>query len=268
MPKVKENRIRPLCKQIKQVCLVRSQGVAYEHVNTSKNEEYEKGLKSVPLFESCLIHNKGNILGATKPHPLAQKFGSEIKIRTTPKWFTELAVFEQDEEGYPVQTGRIDTNDLKASNNRKIKTLHRFCDKYQPLYAERKVTLFFLTFTQANKARHSWSTMLKIVRKYMERIGAPVLGWVWISEVGQKTYNITKDPKDLHWHYHLAFACPRLELKGKKLNKLLKFENIWGCRTEIDFVKKNIRGYMMKYFSKNNMKVEGVRSYGISRKLK
>jgi hypothetical protein len=179
-----------------------------------------------------------------------------------------MGVFETDQEGYPVQTDTYFTDDLKGSNNRKIKTLHKFCDKYQPLYAQKKVTLFFLTFTAANKARHSWSSMLKIVRKYMERAGAPVLGWVWISEIGQKTYTITKDPKDLHWHYHLAFACPRLDLKGKRLHKLLKFENIWGCRTEINFVKKNIRGYMMKYFAKNNMKVEGVRSFGISRKLR
>ena len=268
MPKVKENKLRAHVKQIKRVCLVRKEGKVYEHYGTAKNPNYERGLKSVPLFESCLINNKGNTSGSSKAHPLSQKFGSNITIRTTPKWLTELAVFESDNEGYPVLTDRYLTDDLKGSNNRKIKTLHRFCDVYQPLYAQRKVTLFFLTFTKANKARHKWSTMLKIVRKYMQRAGAPVLGWCWISEVGQETYNKTKDPKDLHWHYHLAFACPRLDLKGKKLHKLLKFENVWGCRTEIDFVKKNIRGYMMKYFAKNNMKVEGVRSYGISRKLK
>jgi hypothetical protein len=268
MTKIKENRIRVLCKQVKKTCLVRKEGKVYEHYKTEKNPDYEKGLKSVPLFESCLIYDKGNSLGSSKSHPLSQKLGSEIKIRTTPKWLTEMGVFETDQEGYPVQTDTYFTDDLKGSNNRKIKTLHKFCDKYQPLYAQKKVTLFFLTFTAANKARHSWSSMLKIVRKYMERAGAPVLGWVWISEIGQKTYTITKDPKDLHWHYHLAFACPRLDLKGKRLHKLLKFENIWGCRTEINFVKKNIRGYMMKYFAKNNMKVEGVRSFGISRKLR
>jgi hypothetical protein len=48
----------------------------------------------------------------------------------------------------------------------------------------------------------------------------------------------------------------------------LKFEDLWGQRTEIDFVKKNIRHYMAKYFAKHNSRAIGRRSYGISRKLK
>jgi hypothetical protein len=267
MPKVKENRVREQIKRIKLACKVKIKGRSYEHHKTEKNPEYEKGLVSIP-FESCLINNKGNQKDTPKTNTLAQKMGGEIKIRTKPKWISHFAVIEPDKEGLPAWVDDYVTNDLKGSNNRKIKALHKFCDKYQPLYAQRKITLFFLTFTKANKARLPWQTMLKIVRKYMAKGGAPVLGWVWISEIGQETYNKTKKAEDLHWHYHLCLACPRIDLKGKKLHKLLKFENVWGCRTQIDFVKKNVRGYMMKYFAKNSMRAEGVRSYGISRKLK
>jgi hypothetical protein len=68
-------------------------------------------------------------------------------------------------------------------------------------------------------------------------------------------------------HYHVAIATNRVNLKGKKLPKLLQLERIWGCRTEIDFVKKNIEGYLRKYFAKNSYVAEKFRSYGISRKL-
>lgn len=246
MSKVKENVIKSHNKQVKFACRVKLSGKAYDHVHTGLNPDYEKGLKHIP-FESCLIHDKED------------KFPSKIiQIRTTPKWQTELAVFEPDSEGLPVWTESYLTNDLKARNHRKNKAISKFCGQYMPLYKKREISCFFITLTQANCSKLTIKDMTNTIVKYMNRLGWNVRGFVWVLEVSE----------ELHMHYHLAIATDRVNLKGKKLPKLLQLERIWGRRTEIDFVKKNIEGYMRKYFMKNSYVAEGFRSYGISRKLK
>jgi hypothetical protein len=246
MPKVKENRVREQIKRVKIACKVKVKGRAYEHVSTTKNPDYEAGLKDIP-FESCLIHNKEN------------KFPSQkITIRTTPKWLTHLAVLEPDEEGLPVWSENYTTNDFKARNHRKNKAITKFCAKYMPLYKSKEVSCFFITLTKANSSKVDIRTMIRVMTIYMDRLGWGVRGFVWVLEVSE----------NLHMHYHVGIATNRVNLKGKKLPKLLQLERVWGCRTEIDFVKKNIEGYMRKYFAKNSYVAEGFRSYGISRKLK
>jgi hypothetical protein len=242
MPKVREKHIRGLVKRHKRTAQIVAKGRAYEHLSTGKNPKYEAGLKDLP-FESCLIHNKCNKTG---------------KVRTAPKWLTTLAVFESDSEGYPIISGHYETDDFKASNHRKIKALDKFCSYYQPLYKQKEVTLFFLTFTQLNKAKLPWKIMIKVIREYFKRIGFPIRGFIWTLEVSE----------NLHAHYHIAIAVDRMELKGKSIPELIKFDNIWGRRTEIDFVKKNIRHYMSKYFAKHNYRIEGYRSYGKSAKYR
>jgi len=246
MPKVKENRIREQVKRVKLACKVKVKGSAYEHVKTDKNPEYESGLLSIP-FESCLIHNKED------------KFPSgKIAIRTKPKWVTHLALIKPDAEGLPVWADNYTTNDFKARNHRKNKAITKFCEKYMPLYKSKKVSCFFITLTKANSSNLTIRQMINTMVKYMNRLGWGVRGFVWVLEVSE----------NLHMHYHVGIATNRVDLKGKKLPKLLQLERIWGCRTEIDFVKKNIEGYMRKYFAKNSYVAEGFRSYGISRKLK
>jgi hypothetical protein len=55
-------------------------------------------------------------------------------------------------------------------------------------------------------------------------------------------------------------------LEGAKLPKWMKADSIWGKRTQVEFVRKNIRHYMAKYFAKHNARIEGLRSYGMSTK--
>jgi hypothetical protein len=109
--------------------------------------------------------------------------------------------------------------------------------------------------------------MSKIVIQYYKRLGINVRAHIWTAEVGTEKYDITNNPEDLHWHYHMCVATDRVNLKGAKFPELLKFDNIWGQYTDIDFVKKNIRHYMSKYFAKCSYRVIGSRSYGCSRKL-
>jgi len=215
----------------------------YQHLSTKKNPLYEEGLQSLP-FESCLIHDK------------AYKNRTGFLAQKSPKWLTDLGVWKKDSKGNLDLTEIYQTNNHKSSNFRKIKALDGFCDFYQPLWKSRKVTLLFLTFTRANHANKSWHTMVKIVKNYFERNGTPVLDYLWTSEVSENN----------HWHYHLAIAINRV--KWKEVPKRFFFERLWGQRTEINFVKKNIKYYMSKYFAKSNYRIEGLMSYGGTKNYK
>ncbi len=244
----KEVQLTETLKHHKKMLKASVYGGFYSYCSTRENPEYEQG-KRVIHFESSLIHNKSD----------------KILVETKPKWLTTLAknTWSDEFQDYGV-TEVLETNNFKSANYRKIKALDRFCSKYQPLYAEKKVTLFFMTFTGANKCR-PWKEMMGIISHYFKRTGNPVLDYVWTAEISDR----------LHFHYHLCVATKRMNLKNKKIPKLLKFDKIWGQRTEIDFVKKNVRHYMAKYFAKNNArakmfdaetgKISHVRSYGISR---
>jgi hypothetical protein len=220
----------------------------FHWLNTQKNPEYEEGLKRLS-FEPCLIHNKGNKKNAEN---------GEILVQTKPKYLTQLL-----REKYNKKTGNwddgmeiLETNSFKQANHRKIKALNKFCNKYQPLYQKKEVSLFILTFTRMNKARLSIKTMMKIVTEYFKRLGYPVRAFIWTLEVSA----------NLHAHYHVGIAVDRMNLK--KIPKQMKFNGIWGQRTEIDFIKKNVKHYLAKYFAKHNSRLEGYRSYGMSKNLK
>lgn len=239
-----------------------SNGKHYSFLSRQRNPLYDQGLIPLeignpnnPLFESCL-----NTIKSDNFRPKIDHKPKEIYVKTQPKWFTNLLEHEYDKEtGELLAKGVYQTNDFKVSNGKKIKRLDQFCSYYQPMYKERKVTLWFLTFTRANFARLEWKQMNNIIRKYFKREGIDIRGFIW-------TYEISKD---YHWHYHLCIATDRINIKGKGLPTKLKFDFLWGQRTELEFVKKDIRHYMAKYFSKCEYRLNnGSRSYGISKKLK
>ena len=184
--RVKEKHIRQLSKKVKKAALLNKNGVTYEFVSSVKNPEYEQGLKPLS-FESCLIHNKG----------------SRIYVKTKPKYLTNLAEFKTDEEGLPVLTREIETNDLKAANSRKIKAVDKWCDYWQPLYKQKKVTLFFFTLTRLNYARISINTLLKVLKTNLSRNNIRLLDYLWILEISE----------GLHCHYHLVVAIDRITFK-------------------------------------------------------
>lgn len=246
--KGKETAIRQLNKAKKDSARLNSGATLYTHNNTFLNPEYELGRKSLS-FESCLVHDKS--------HFFRYENGQKLIIKTLPKWLTNLQAWKRDQEsGEDNMVGLLQTDEFKASNYRKIKALDKFCNYYQPKYQEKEVTMLFLTFTRANYAKKDWKSMVNHIKETFKRIEIPVLGFVWTSEVSLD-YGI-------HWHYHMCIAIDRVN--WKKIPKQLKFESVWGQRTQIDFVKKNIKHYMAKYFAKHNARVEGFRSYGKSSK--
>lgn len=225
----------------------------YTYLKRRKNPEYEGGVvrievpRNTPPFESCLLTTKSDRNSGPKT--------AEIWVKTRPKWYTDLMGWEVDEETGETLPAEIYTaNDFTVSNGKKIKALDRFCEKYQPLYRQKKVTLLFLTFTRANYARIEWKDMIDSIKVRMKREGLNLRGFIWTAEISD----------NLHFHYHICLCIDRV--KWSTIPERMKFENLWGQRTEIDFVKKNIRHYMAKYFAKCDARVIGKRSYGKSNK--
>jgi len=157
------------------------------------------------------------------------------------------------------------TDDQKRANKRKIDRLNQFCGYYQPMYEKRKISMFLITFTEADQAmkRKEWTRMIEDVKRKFRTIGFNVRGYIWTMEISKDNY---------HFHYHLCVATDRMNLKGKKIPDQLKFEDLWHRKTGIEFVKRNVRNYLSKYFAKNRWRLSDedgkvFRNYGISNKL-
>ncbi|MFN7823560.1 MAG: hypothetical protein ACK55Q_22845 [Dolichospermum sp.] len=239
--RVKEKIITGEAKRTKKAALLKKTDSVWEHIATTKNPDYESGLKPLS-FESCLIHNKGNRI---------------VSVRTTPKYLTRLAEFGTDSEGFPYIKQEIETNDLKAGNHRKIKAVDKWCLYWQPLYESKNVTLFFFTFTRANKARMTIGDLMRILKMNLKRNNIELLDYLWIQEISDR----------LHFHYHLTIAIPRISFS--RIPKYLKMDSYWGQRTQVNTVQKNIRHYLSKYFGKSSWRIDqGFRAYGVMRNPK
>lgn len=244
-------------------------------LKTTKNPNYLKGIhplkkpKALHLpqspFESCLLNDKSATFdrseraknseidskndknSKTDGKKTGKKALSEriLAIAKEPKWKTTLQYIEIDSEtGECLGLNTLETDSFKASNASKIRAMDLFSNAYNHLYYRRQVTLLFHTFTRADACNNTWSGFMELLLKRYKRLGIPVLGYVWVLEVGEKDGMI---------HYHLVTAIKRTRFKT--LPKQLKFEDAWGSRTRFEFVQKNVRRYMAKYFAKNRHRV-------------
>lgn len=226
------------------------------------NKEYVNGCLRFDdvrgeALRSCLYGNKSGKLERRK---------TGLIIRTKPKYITRLKCSLVDASTGEIQEAIYETNDLKKGNARKIKKLEKFCSYYQPLYQQKKVSMFLLTFTEADQVidRKEWSRMIEAVKYDFKAIGYEVRGYIWTMEISTDNY---------HFHYHLCVAVDRMNLKGKSIPNRLKFDRLWHRRTQTEFVRKNVRNYLSQYFAKNNWRItddEGkvYRNYGMSNNLK
>jgi len=177
-------------------------------------------------------------------------------IKTTHKWTGKFYGDEVDEEtGEFIDTHTWDCNDLELALSRKRKAIQSFTDVYSPLYEQHKVSVMFLTLTRCNVAPMSIKQFLKAMLQRYERRKIPVLGYFWVHEVSD-TY---------HQHYHIAIATKRVYFR--KLPKWIKFDDLWGQGTSIEFIRKSVRGYLGKYIGKSNIgRLMNYRTYGRSQK--
>ena len=222
--------------------------ISFEFNSRAINRAYEKGLRLIPVkkesvltdsLRSCLIHDNSE---------------SFLRVKTVAKWETTLKSTICNSDGEIIATERYQTNEIKQSNARKIRALDKFCAHYQPLYRRKKVSLMFHTFTRANYADKSIQEIIDNLKLRYKAIGREVRGYIWTAEISEK----------LHWHYHLAIAIDRIEVSS--IPEEIKLDGLWGQRTGVEFVRKNLRHYMAKYFAKQNARVIGLRSYGKSNK--
>lgn len=214
---------------------------SYTFLKRIKNVDYDDGVRALPL-RSCLIHAKSAAIRS-----------SELVVKTRPKWLTDLFCDVIDPDtGEVIRQEIYRTDEIRSSNNSKIKRLDAFSAHFQPLYQSRKVSILFYTLTVANQAETSISGIVDVIKKRMSRRSVKLHGYIWTAEVSDT----------LHFHYHLAIAIDRLNVAGHGLPDWLKLDDAWGARTQVEFVRKNIRYYMAKYFAKDNARVIGMRSFG------
>jgi len=243
----------------------------YRFKSQRKNPDWS--VQKLISLRSCLLHNNSSKISNEKT---AEKFlnvvknlgpdlevFSEVFVSTIPKWQTTLERPECLDTG----TGEIiysdyETDDFKASRNRKIKTVEKFCNHYEPLYKNRKVSLLFHTFTRTNFAKKDMSTMMECAKMRYKALKRPIRGYLWALELKENE----KMDSGFHIHYHLVVAINRLQVKT--IPEELKFQDLWGQRTGVEFITKSIKGYLSKYLYKSNAKLLGKRAYSISRNLK
>lgn len=220
-----------------------------------KNPDYEKGIRYLHAFDPCLIGSND-----------AKRKPKIWPVKTAPKWLTTLGYYNVNPQtGEIVGAGEYETNEFKKSNAKKIKAMDAFCGRYNDLYQNRRISIMFHTFTRPNMAKIDFRRMLDDLKKRYRSLGFQVLGYIWTAEVTDEN---SSNGQGLMWHYHVAVALnKRLNIKGKAMPDELKVEDLWGQRTDVQFVKKNIRHYMAKYFAKHNARVMGTRSYGRTRKF-
>lgn len=194
-------------------------------------------------LRSCLIYNNAE-----------KKTPKEYVISRVPKWLTTLTFEDANEDGELI-ISKYETDDLKGSKNRKIKAVNKFCDFYEPKFKSKEVSILFHTFTRLNYAKSDMRRMMDNIKYRYESINRPIRGYIWVLEVSE--FN--------HIHYHLLIACNRLNVR--KMPQALKFNDLWGQRTGVEFIKKSARAYLTKYLSKSDAKILSQRNYSCSRKL-
>ncbi|MEA2054284.1 MAG: hypothetical protein U9O96_04095, partial [Candidatus Thermoplasmatota archaeon] len=170
------------------------------HWRSTRRSEYEEVAEIIPCFRTCHINNNADrnpleiIRNLNDGHVIYPYIYGWV--RNKPKWITEL---ENDK-------GVVETNDLKQSRMRKIKTINRFCDRYEPLYRKKEVSLLIFTFTRANYARLGIRTMLDVLKKRLKALKWSLRGYLWVLEV-KKNDNMAGG---YHVHYHLIIATDRV----------------------------------------------------------
>jgi hypothetical protein len=244
-----------------------------------KNPHWEKSVKIVRyacddefgIIRACLKINNSDKPKQVKVNndvPLtypkyAVKGGKNTKIpyacraiSLEHKWTGHFRGDVVDEETGEVKEGEVwQCTDSDMSLSRKRKAIAKFTDVYSPLYEKYEVSVMFLTLTRCNVAPVPIDEFINIMKKRFLRHKIPVLGYFWVNEVSE----------GFHHHYHIAIATKRVNFR--KLPKWIKFDDVWGQGTSIEFIKKSVKAYLGKYIGKNNIgRMMNFRTYGRSQK--
>jgi hypothetical protein len=220
------------------------------------------------------IRNKKLCIYRLKMHVIWQKTNGvfynknkqpTMTIQTEPKWQTLFShdIIDKDTGEVLEEYAPLYSNNFKTANNKKIKRLDEFADLYQPLFKNKDISLFFFTGSMANDANCSISNIIDNFKyRFEKKLHAKMYGYIWTLEIKPN-----EKMGGFHVHYHMGIATDRLDFAGGKIPDTLKLNKVWGKRTGIMFVKKNVKYYLAKYFAKNNARAEHWRSTGKSQKF-
>ena len=103
--------------------------------------------------------------------------------------------------------------------------------------------------------------MVDAAKDRYKALKRPIRGWLWCLEL-KKNDNMEFG---YHIHYHLVVAIDRLNVK--EMPAELKFDDLWGQRTGVAFVKYSVRRYLTKELNKSDAKLLNRRSYSRSGKF-
>jgi hypothetical protein len=237
----------------------------------SKNPHFEDGVLLMDKegltdesLRSCLICNNSDkkntkqaIRYVKQKRVMADNYEPIYFLQKAHKWgVTFIGDIIDTETGEFLKDEIYQTTDIELGVKRKRKAIKSFTDFYEPLYQLKKVSCMFFTLTQANQSNDKLANTLNAIKKRFERHNLPILGYLWVSEVS----------KNGHWHYHLAIATKRVY--WKQIPKWAKIDDLWGRRTQIEFIRKSIGAYLGKYIGKDNIgRIMNFRSYGKSSKF-
>jgi hypothetical protein len=181
-------------------------------------------------------------------------YPAEYRLQKLPKYTHGFFQEKYNADGEFLYTEVSSYTNLQTASSRKRKLVNKFADKFEPLYQNKNISLLFVTLTRINYANQNIHQFISSVKKRFKKRGVKLHGYVWVFEAGEKTNML---------HYHIAFATDRMQFN--RLPIWLKFESLWGQRTETTFVKKSIRNYLSKYLKKGSPFLEGFRSCGSSK---
>lgn len=239
------------------------------HLGISKrNVNYKAGLI---LVERGKLRRPASYIRSCQLLNNAETSEPNFVVITKPKWNTLIQV-----SGLNTNTGEFipnleayQTNDLKAGNYRKIQSAKRFSKFYCPLIEKKLVSAIMHTFTQLELAGKDMRSMIDIVKCRYKSIGRKLRGYFWVLEISSPNKQI--NAVGYHLHYHLVVIVDRLNIKGGKMPKALKLNEVWGQRTHVEFVKTNLEALVVGYLCKSNFRLtdtngKKIRMFGNSRR--
>lgn len=232
-----------------------SESVKYRFVSQVRNPYWDFE-KLIPIRPCLNIHNNSDKI-------LQNINTGEEVFNSVPDYISECPKrYVNFEKSCRDGVSNFQTDDFKMSHNRRRKASDKFCNFYERLYLERKVSVLFFTLTRSDYVQKDISTMLDALKVRLKALKTPLRGYFWVLELKRNK----KMVNGYHIHYHLVVAIDRVN--WRRIPKKLKLEELWGQRTGVGFVEKSVRSYLKKELVKSNAKILRRRMYGISQKFK
>jgi len=183
------------------------------------------------------IYNDGELAKGNKPRL--------YKNLKKPK---HILTFSQ--EGVGVEN---ETNNLLLLLQRRKGRFREFFNIFEPLYKQRKISFLIITLTTpytledvknnkklAKELRDLFRTFWNSYRRRHLRKLNKVYGFLKLIDVGEQGEKL---------HFHLVVAIPRVRFH--KIPDWLKPDKgLWEWLSQVQFIRKSVRGYLAKYLGK------------------